>query len=323
MQRRSFIRAACSVPLTLPLVGRAQSGYPTRPVKMVVAYEPGGSTDLTARLVGHELSEKLGQPFVIENRPGAGSNIGTQHVARAEADGYTLLLGTISAAINMSLYKDPRFNLVTDFEPISIISKSPAILVVHPKLPVRTLQDFITYAKSRPGELNYASSGIGNTPHLAMEILKQRTGIEIEHVAYKGAGPALQNQLSGVVDAGIVTALSAIPSIQAGQLRPLAVTAPERLSVLPDLPTFTEAGIPDFEITSWNGLFAPAHVSPTVVQTLGTAWAQASQLPNVQKSFSDQAAVALASTPEEFRAFVLSEIKTWGDVIESLHIEKI
>jgi tripartite-type tricarboxylate transporter receptor subunit TctC len=323
MQRRSLIRCAAFAPLVLPLAARAQAGYPTRPVKLVVAFEPGGSTDLTARLVGQKLSEKLGQPFVIENRAGAGSNIGSEAVARAPADGYTLLMGTISAAVNMSLYKDLRFNLMTDFAPITIVSKSPAILVVHPKVPVRTLKEFIAYAKSRPGKLNYASSGTGNTPHLAMEMLKQRTGIDIAHVPYKGAGPALRDQLSGVVDAGIVTALSAVPSIQAGQLRALAVTSSKRLSILPDLPTFGELGIPDFEITSWNGLFAPARTSPAIVQTLNAAWAQASQLPDVQKTFSDQASLALASTPDEFRAFVQQEIKTWGDIIESVKVEKL
>ena len=323
MQRRSLLRAACGLPLFLPLVGRAQAGYPTRPVKLVVGFEPGGSTDLTARMIGQKFAEKLGQPFVIENRPGAGSNIGTQHVARADADGYTLLLGTISAAVNMSLYKNPNFDLLGDLVPITIISKSPTVLVVHPDLPVRTLQDFVAYVKSKPGELNYASSGMGNTPHLAMEILKQRTGMEIEHVPYKGAGPALQNQLSGLVDAGIVTALSAIPSIEAGKLRPLAVTAKERLTVLPDVPTFEELGVPDFEITSWNGLFAPAGVSPEVVQTIGEAWKHVSELPQIRTNFTDQAAVAMANTPEEFRAFVEQEIKTWGDVIDSLNIERI
>ena len=324
MKRRSLLRCAAGLaPLALPFAARAQARYPTRPIKLVVAFEPGGSTDLTGRLVGRKLDEIMGQPFIIENRAGAGSNIGSEYVAHAPADGYTLLMGTISAAVNMSLYRDLRFDLMKDFAPITIVSKSPSILVVHPKLPIHSLQEFIAYAKAHPGKLNYASSGTGNTPHLAMEMLKQRTGIDLVHVPYKGAGPALRDEIAGTVDAGIVTALSAIPSIQAGQLRALAVSSAKRMAVMPDIPTFGELGVKNFEITSWNGLYAPAGTSPAIVQAINAAWVKAAQMPDLQKAFAEQASVALSSTPEELRAFTQQEIKTWGDIIESVHVEKI
>jgi tripartite-type tricarboxylate transporter receptor subunit TctC len=326
MDRRTLLKSglAMGAGSALPAFGQdAASAYPSRPVKVVVAFGPGGSTDLTARAVNTKLSQIFGQSFIVDNKPGGGSNIGAELAARSAPDGYTLFLGTISNAVNMSLYKDLKYDYLRDFAPISILSTAPAVLVVHPKVPARTVQELIALAKSSPGKLNYASSGVGTTPHLAGEMLKQRTGIDMVHVAYKGAGPALQDQIAGVTQVGFVTALSAIPSIQAGHLRVLAVAASKRLSLMPEVPTLAEAGLPDFEITSWNGLFAPAKTDPKIIAKLNAACVQLSRMPDLQKTFADQAAVSVSSSPEQFRAFIQKEIKLWGDLIKSVGVEQI
>ena len=321
MDRRTLLKSglAAGAGSAWPAFGQdAASSYPNRPVKVVVAFGPGGSTDLTARAVNTKLTQIFGQTFIVDNKPGGGSNIGAELAARSAPDGYTLFLGTISNAVNMSLY-----DLLKDFAPISILSTAPAVLVVHPKVPARTVRELIALAKANPGKLNYASSGVGTTPHLAGEMLKQRVGIDMVHVAYKGAGPALQDQIAGVTEVGFVTALSAIPSIQAGHLRVLAVAASKRLSLMPDIPTLAEAGLPDFEITSWNGLFAPARTDPRIIEKLNAACVQVSRMPDLQKTFADQAAVSVSSTPEQFRAFIQKEIKIWGDMIKNVGVEQI
>lgn len=326
MDRRTLLMSGLAAGCASAFPALAQSAaasYPNRPVKVVVAFGPGGSTDLTARAICAKLNQKFSQSFIVDNKPGGGSNIGAELAARAPADGYTLFLGTISNAVNMSLYKDLRYDFVKDFAPISMLSTAPAVLVVHPSVPAKTVQELIALAKSKPGALNYASSGVGTTPHLAGEMLKQRAGIDMVHVAYKGAGPALQEQIAGVTQVGFVTALSAIPSIQAGHLRVLGVAASKRLSLLPDVPTLAEAGLPDFEITSWNGLFAPAKTDPAIIQKLNAAIVEISKMPDIQKTFSDQAAVSVATTPEQFRAHIEREIKVWGDVIRSVGVQQI
>lgn len=325
MDRRTVLKTglAASAGLILPGFARANAKYPDRPVKIVVAFGPGGSTDVTARTIAPKLIEIFSQNFIIDNRPGGGSNIGADYAAKADPDGYTLFLGTISNAVNMSLYKNLTYNLLTSFEPISQLSSAPALLVVNPKLPIHTVQELIDYAKANPGVLNYASSGSGTTPHLAGEMFNQRNGIKTVHIPYKGAAPALSDTIAGVTDFGFKTALSAIPSVQAGQLRALAVASKGRLELLPDVPTLAEAGVTDFEITSWNGLFAPAGTSPEIIKRLNEACFEISRMPDIQKAFAAQAAVSVASTPQEFREFIEREIKVWGDVIKSVGIEQI
>jgi tripartite-type tricarboxylate transporter receptor subunit TctC len=284
---------------------------------LIVAFGPGGSTDVTARIVSAKLMEIIGQRIVIENKPGGGSNIGSELAAKSPADGYTLFLGTVANAINMSLFKNPGYDLLKDFEAISNISSAPALLVSSSKLPVKTVQELIQYAKQRPGKMNYASSGVGTTPHLAGEMFKQRFGLDIAHIAYKGAAPALTDTIGGVTDFGFKTALSAIPSVQSGQLRALAVAAPKRLALMPDVPTMAEAGVPNFDITSWNGLFAPAKTPREIVDKLSAACAKIAAMKDVQETFAAQAAIVQSSTPEQFKAFVAAEIKMWGDVVRS------
>lgn len=320
MDRRKFIESGLALGAVVSVPALAQSSvskWPSQTIKLIVAFGPGGSTDVTARIVSAKLMEIIGQRIVIENKPGGGSNIGTELAAKSPADGYTLFLGTVANAINMSLFKNPGYDLLKDFEAISNISSAPALLVSSSKLPVKTVQELIQLAKQRPGKMNYASSGVGTTPHLAGEMFKQRFGLDIAHIAYKGAAPALTDTIGGVTDFGFKTALSAIPSVQSGQLRALAVAAPKRLTLMPDVPTMAEAGVPNFDITSWNGLFAPAKTPRAIVDRLSAACATIAAMKDVQETFAAQAAIVQSSTPEQFKAFVAAEIKMWGDVVRS------
>lgn len=318
MDRRHFIQAglALSAGLSLPAVAQSKA-YPSQAVKLMVPFGPGGSTDVTARIVSAKLYEILGERIVIENKPGGGSNIGSELASRAAPDGYTLLLGTVANAINMSLYKNPGYDLVRDFEAISILASAPAVLAVNPKLPVTTVQELIALARAKPDSLNYATSGVGTTPHLAGEMFLQRFNIKMTHVAYKGAAPALTDTIAGVTQVGFKTALSAIPSIQSGQLRVLAVCSSKRLALLPDVPTMAEAGVPDFEITSWNGLFAPRGTPLDIVMKLSQACASVARMKDVQDTLAAQAAESLSSTPTQFKAFIEAEIVKWGVVVKA------
>jgi tripartite-type tricarboxylate transporter receptor subunit TctC len=325
MDRRSFIQsgAATGLALSAPSAfaqAEPPSAWPSRPIKMVVAFGPGGSTDVTARAIVPKLQDVLGQRILIDNKPGAGSNIGSEYAARQPADGYTIFLGTVANAINMRLYKKLNYDLLRDFIPITLVSTAPAVLVVHPSVPVNSVRELIALAKAQPGQLNYASSGIGTTPHLAGEMLKMRYGLDITHVAYKGAAEALTDTIAGTTKMGFKTALSAIPSIQSGKLRCIAVAASRRLELLPDVPTMAEAGAPDFELTSWNGLFTPTGTPPEIVRRVNASFAQVAQIGAIRKVFTEQASEVVASTPEAFRSFVEAEIKRWGDAIAAANI---
>jgi len=325
MDRRNFIQssAAAGVALSAPAAfaqAEPPSAWPSRSIKMVVAFGPGGSTDVTARAITPKLQDVLGQRILVDNKPGAGSNIGSEYAARQPADGYTIFLGTVANAINMRLYKKLNYDLLRDFEPVTIVSTAPAVLVVHPSLPVNNVRDLIAYSKANPGKLNYASSGVGTTPHLAGEMLKTRFGLDITHVAYKGAAPALTDTISGVANMGFKTALSAIPSIQSGRLKCLAVAADKRMALMPAVPTMAEAGVPDFLITSWNGLFVPTGTHPEIIRKLNAAFAQVPQVASIRKAFEDQAADIVSNSPAEFRKFIESEIKRWGDAIAAAGI---
>jgi tripartite-type tricarboxylate transporter receptor subunit TctC len=320
MNRRNFIEAGVVLSAGFLANANAQTkvgDYPSYPIKLIVGFGPGGSTDVTARIVSAKLYEEIGQRVVIENKPGGGSNIGSEMASRAAPDGYTLLLGTVANTINMSLYKNPGYDIVQDFEPISMLASAPTVLVVNPKLPVKTVSELIALARAQPDVLNFATSGVGTTPHLASEMLLRRFGIKMAHIAYKGAAPALTDTIAGVTQLGFKTALSAIPSIQSGQLRALAVCSPKRLALLPDVPTMAEAGVPDFEITSWNGLFAPKGTSAEIVAKLSAACARIALRKDVQETLAAQAADSLSSTPAEFKVFIEKEIKKWAAVVKS------
>ena len=295
----------------------AQDNYPSRPIKLIVPFPPGGATDIVGRLVAQRLQEALGQPVVVENKAGAGSNIGSEQVAKAAPDGYTLLLGTIANATNMSIYKNMSYDTLRDFAPVTQTMAAPSVLVVTNALPANNLKELIGLAKAQPGKLSFASSGAGGSPHLAGELLKLRAGIDIIHVPYKGAAPALVDVVSGVVSMGFKTALSAIPHMQSGKLKPVAVAATKRLAQIPNVPTMVEAGLPDFEVSSWNGVLAPAKTPPEIIARLNQALVRILATQDVKERFAAQAAEPVGSTPEQFRAYIRSEIDKWAQVVKA------
>ncbi len=307
--------------LTLPGLAVAQATYPDRPIKLIVPFAAGGPTDIVGRIMAHGIEKELGQSVIVENKPGGGSNIGSELVARAKPDGYTLLLGTIANATNMSIYNGLRYDTERDFVAITHFMSSPSVLVVNPSLPVNNLKELIVYARANPGKLSYASSGAGGSPHLAGEMLKLRSGIDILHVPYKGAAPALNDVLGGNVSMGFMTAAGAVPNILSGKLRPIAVAGQQRLLQLPDVPTMAEAGIPDFEVSSWNGLFAPAGTPADVIKKLSEASLKVLALPEIQKQFESLASVAVGGTPDEFKQYVQAEIVKWGNVAKAGNIK--
>lgn len=298
----------------------AQGAWPSRAIRLVVPFTPGGATDVVARSLGQKLSEAFGQPVIIDNRPGGSSNIGSEFVARSAPDGYTLLLGTIANATNMTYYPAPGYDTLRDLVPITQAMAAPSILVVHPGVPATTLAELLAHARSNPGKLSYASSGAGGSPHLAGEMLKLRAGIDIVHIPYKGATPALQDVLSGNVEMGFKTSLSAIPHILAGKLRPIAVAATRRIAQLPNVPTMAEAGLPDFEVSSWNGLMAPAGTPREVIERLARESIRALQSADIRERFAAQGAEPVGSSPEEFRTYIAAEIERWGKVIRAAKI---
>lgn len=293
----------------------AQDRYPSKPIRLLVGYTPGGATDIIARTIAAKLTSELGQPVLVENKPGATSNIASEAVAKSPPDGYTLLIGTISNATNMTAYKSPGYDTLRDFVHITQTMSAPSVLAVHPSVPVKSVRDLIALAKKEPGKLTYASSGNAGSPHLAGELLKMRTGIDIVHVPYKGATPAMTDLLSGQVTMSFQTALSAIPYLKSSKLHVLAVAAHKRMTLLPDVPTMAEAGVPDFEVSSWNGLFAPAKTPPEIVARLHAATVKALAMPDVREKLAAQGAEAVGNTPEEFRAYIRAEIEKWGRVI--------
>ncbi|MDP2412076.1 MAG: tripartite tricarboxylate transporter substrate binding protein [Pseudolabrys sp.] len=292
--------------------------YPTRPVTLVVAFTPGGPSDVLARIVGKKMEELLGQPFVIENRPGAGGNIAAEAVARAKPDGYTLLMGNNSIlATNEALYKNISFNPQRDFLPITLIGTQANILVVHPSVPATSLKELIALIKSQPGKFNFASSGYGAAAHLAGELFKSSAQVDIVHVPYKGAAPALQDVIGGRNQMMFATAASVVGHIESKQVRALAVTTLKRTAVLPDVPTMDEAGLKDFEASTWHGLVAPAGTPPAVLKALHAAAVKALNDPGVQTSLGRLGVDIVGGTPEEFDAYIKAEIPKWTAIVKA------
>ncbi len=299
----------------------ASAGYPNKPIRVVVGYAPGGATDLAARLVAQKLQEAWGQPVVVENRPGAGSNIGTEQVVRAAPDGYTLLMGTIANATNLSMYRQLNYDTLRDLAPITQVMSAPSVLATAPGAPFNDLASLVAAAKARPGVLTFASSGAGGSPHLAGELLKLRAGIDLIHVPYKGAAPALADVVSGTVSMGFMTALSAVPHMQSGRLKAIAVAANRRLPQLPNVPTLAEAGLKDFEVSSWSGLFAPVRTPPEIVAKLAREVTRILGTAEVQEKFAVQGAEPVGGSPEQFRAYVRAEIDKWAQVVRAAGIK--
>jgi tripartite-type tricarboxylate transporter receptor subunit TctC len=296
----------------------AAAEYPARPVSLIVAFTPGGPSDVLARILGKKLEQLLGQPIVIENKPGAGGNIAAELTARAAPDGYTLLMGNNSIlATNASLYKKVGYDAEKDFAPISLIGSQANILVVNPALPVKSMAELIALAKAKPGQLNFASSGHGAAAHLAGELFKTRAQIEIVHVAYKGAAPALQDVIAGHVQMMFATAASVVGHVKDGLVRPLAVTTLTRSAVLPDIPTVAELGLAGFDATTWHGLVAPAGTPKDVIETLHRATITALNDPETRKALIGLGVDVAGSSPAEFSAYIKSEIPKWSAVVQA------
>ena len=286
---------------------------------MIVPFAAGGGSEVLARLVGDGLAKRLGQPFVVLNRPGANTNLGTLAAVRAKPDGYTLLIASVGLAANPSLYKKLAFEPRFDLEPITLIANSPTVLAVPPSLPVNTLAEFIAYAKARPGELNYASYGVGSGPHLATELFQGKTGVKMVHVPYGGGGPAAVGAMTNQVQALFSSVLPVLGMIRGGTLKAIAVASDRRSDLLPDVPTFAESGL-DYRTGTWFGLLVPAKTPPAIIDALHRASVSVLQDQNVRAKIVEQGAEVIANSPAEFRAFIKDETERLAGVIRGSNI---
>jgi tripartite-type tricarboxylate transporter receptor subunit TctC len=315
LTRRSFTLAAGVLAL-LPLAAHAQA-FPAKTITIVVPFSAGGTTDILARVVGQYMSKDLGQTVLVDNRAGAGGNIGAQAVARAAPDGYTLLMGTVGThAINQSLYKKMAFDPIKDFAPLTRVALVPNLLVASPAQPFKNVKEMIAYAKANPGKVTFGSSGNGSSIHLSGELFQHMAGVEMQHVAYRGSAPAITDLLGGQIAVMFDNMPSAIGHVKSGKLRPLAVTTPKRSPALPDVPTIAEAGVPGYEATSWFGLLAPAKTPAPVVARLNASILKALADPEVKKKMAEQGAEPYGETPAQFAGFIQSETAKWGKIVK-------
>jgi tripartite-type tricarboxylate transporter receptor subunit TctC len=321
--RRAFTAGALSLAAVLAgglavATPAAGQNYPTRPITIIVPFPAGGTTDILSRVVGQGLAKELGQPVVIDNRGGAGGNIGGALAAKAPADGYTLFMGTVGThAINAALYKKMPFDHVKDFQPLTRVAMVPNLLVAHPSQPFKTVKELIAYAKANPGKLNFASSGNGSSIHLSGELFKSMTGIDMVHVPYKGSAPAVADLLGGQTAIMFDNMPSAIQHVRAGKLRPIAVTTAKRSPELPDVPTIAEAGVPGYDATSWFGLFVTAGTPAPVVSKLHGSLMKVLADPEVKKQIAGQGAESVAEKPEQFAEFIAKETAKWAKVVKA------
>jgi tripartite-type tricarboxylate transporter receptor subunit TctC len=315
MKRRSLLVGLAMTACTAALPGTAGADWPERTITMVVPFAAGGGTDTTARIVAEKLTKELGQDIVIENRAGAGANIGAAHVASATPDGYTLLVATSTLATNVTLYKSLRYDLRTDLIPVSQLLYIPNVLVVSNDVPARTLAEFIEYARSKKGALNYGTAGNGSSQHLSAALFNKLAEVDMVHVPYKGGAPAANDLVAGHLQVIFAPLVEVLSFIEAGKLRALAVTTKERSRRLPDLPTLGEV-LPGYEIALWVGMFAPKGTPQAIVDRLGAAVRKAMAHPAVHKTVEEQGSTIVASTPEEFKPFLAAEIEKWGQLVK-------
>lgn len=325
LTRRRAVAALIGAPLAhlVPIAStaHAQGAYPSKPVRLVVGYAAGGPTDVVARMLATKLQAAMGQPFVVDNKPGAGSNLATELVVSAPPDGHTLLLAAAPITMNGFLFKGLKWDVQRDLEPISLVMSAPSILAVSTQLPAKNLQELVALAKKQPGVLTFGSSGNGGTQHVAGEMFKQRAGIDILHVPYKGAAPALQDLMAGHITMAFMTSVSSVEAIKAGRIRPLAVAAPQRVPQLPDLPTISESGYPGFESDSWNGLFAPKGTPADVIARLHTEVAKALASRDFKERITSQGGVLVGNSPSEFRAFIKQEVASWAQTFQTITVK--
>lgn len=324
MNRRRSLASALLAAVAITATGLTANAqtYPSQSIKLVVPYPAGGGTDFFARTIGTRLSEQLGQQVSIENKPGAATIIGAEAAARAAPDGYTVLLGdTATFAVNPSLYKKLSYDPLKDFEPVTLTGRFALLLVVNPALPVNNAQELIALAKLKPGELNFGSPGPGSPHHLAMELLKQRTGINVVHVPYKGAAPAVQDLLGGQIPMMFLDLAAGAPLIKSGKIKALAVASPKRIAPLPDVPTLSESGVTDFEAWAWQGLVVPARTPTDVIAKLNDAYGKAIADPVVRQKVMEAGIDPLHSTPAQLTDYIKSETAKWANVVAEGNIK--
>jgi len=295
----------------------AQS-YPVKPIRLVVPFPPGGGNDTVARAIAQEASPALGQPIVVDNRPGAGGIVGAQEAARAAPDGYTLFLGGVgSHAVNPNVHPKLPYDAVKDFAPITLVASAPSVLVVHPSVPARDIAEFAAYARANPGKLNYASNGNGSSSHMAAVLYETNAGVKMTHIPYKGVGPALTDLMSGRIELMFNSIVAILPHIQAGKLRALAVTSKNRSSLLPDVPTIAESGWPEYEAGSWYGILAPAGTPPAVIDRLHAEIVKSLKSAEVGKRLAGEGAEIIGSTPQEFAAHIKAELGRMREAVRA------
>jgi len=310
---QAAISACIGLGFALPALGQT---FPDKPVRLISPYAPGGGNDIVSRIVAEQLSKLWGQSVIVENRPGAGGNIGTNIVAKAAPDGYTLVMGSLSYAINASLYSSLPFDPVKDLTPVTLLASGSYMLVAHPSLPAHSVKELIELAKRTPERISYASAGNGSGGHLGMEMFRKAAGIELVHVPYKGQAPATSDVLGGQVPLTFDNVITAMPNVKADRLRALAVTGLQRSPLAPDVPTMVESGFPGFEVNPWFGLLAPAGTPPEVVRKISADCAQVLALPQVKALLRAQGAEAVGSTEEQFAEYMASEIEKWRQVVK-------
>jgi tripartite-type tricarboxylate transporter receptor subunit TctC len=316
MKRRDLLAGLAATGASAAIVRRAgANAWPARPINVIVPYTPGGSTDITARIVGERLSATLGQRLIIDNKPGAGGNLGMELTARATPDGYTLGINTTAHAINMTLFKTLGYDALGSFEPIALLTENPLVVVVPPSSPAKTVKDLIAMAKERPGALNVATSGLGQSTHLAGELFASMAGIKLTFVPYRGSAPAIADVVAGHVDLMFDTTQSVLPQIADNRLRALAITSAERLPIAKDIPTVAEAALPGYVAIAWNGLVAPKGTPADIVARLNAETVKAMAEPEIAAKFAALGAVSRPLAPDAFRAFVKDEIAKWGEVV--------
>jgi tripartite-type tricarboxylate transporter receptor subunit TctC len=319
--RRQFLQLAAGA-AALPSVSRiawAQS-YPTRPVRVIVPFAPAGGADIVARLMGQWLTEQLEQPFIVENRPGAGGNIGTEATVKSPADGYTLLLVAAPNAINATLYANLNFNFIRDIAPVGCVTRESNIMVLHPSVPAKTVPEFIAYAKANPGRINMASAGNGSAPHVSGELFKMMTGVDMSHVPYRGAGPALTDLLGGQVQTMFPSMSSSIEYVRVGKLRALAVTTMTRSEALPDIPTVSEF-VPGYEASAFYGLGAPKNTPAEIIDRLNKKINAGLADSKLKARFADLGSTVLALSPADFGKLIAEETEKWGKVVRAANIK--
>jgi tripartite-type tricarboxylate transporter receptor subunit TctC len=307
--------------LAATMFARGADDFPNKPIRIVVAYAPGGGNDLFARVLAKRLTETLGKTVIVDNRPGANGIIGTRLVAAATPDGYTMILADMAHATNPFVYSSAQYDPIKDFAPITMLGSAPIILVVHPAVPLQSLGEFIAFAKSQPGKLTMGSGGTGSTSHIAGEFFQLRTGTRLNHVPYKGTGPALADAVAGQIQCIFSPVAAAIPLVTAGRLRALAISSAKRASIVPDVPTFEESGVADFRVGGWYGMLAPAGTPRPVVLRLNKEIVAAVQTPEVKSRFDDALVTPGTGTPEEFTAFLKAEAARWSQLIKTVGIK--